>query len=444
MTLNKRKSFLYLSVLTVIAFIFFSIFNNSHTIETHDTVIDRPWEKYISIYNWDYLKHHLYTLLGVYKGYPWTVWVSYGVIVVSSVAMIALLYVMLWDVYVRKKNDRAYRELKAKYYDKLKALVASEKELTEDEIRDRLDMTPESQFGYVQNLQFIDLLLKLRMETAFTPHTLLNLQRVVRAMGLYEFMEKRLIAGRDRDKMKIIQAIRLLHMEIADSLMARLINHREAGLRKAARLYYILSNEEDPFRYFENNASDKDFLPWDKLETHQLFEDCTRLNKRLPSFIPILGQGQNALFTEFLIKETAYWGSKKESDFLLTYLDSDNESLRKAAIEGVSMRNPDKAAELLTERYYRQPEQLRRAILHALLVIAPIASISFFREAYENTASLLTKRIALYCLWNAGDAGRDTFRRLKETARPNEKILFEHVENEIINQETAGILSSSL
>lgn len=435
MELNKRKGSLYLLLLAVIAFILLYFFNNSYTVESGGTVMDNPWQKHILIYNWDYLRSFFYTLFGVYEEYPWAVHVSYIVIVASCMAMVLLLYVLLWDVYGRRKQEKIYRQLKAAYYEKLKAVAQAEKELSREEIASALELTSDTNFSYAQRIAFIDLLLELRMKVEFTPFTIRNMQNVVYQLGMYDFMENRLISGKDKDKLKVIQAIRILHMNISDSSMTRLINHRNPALRKAARLYYILSNEEDPFRYFENADGHKDFLPWDMLEMHQLFEDCNRTNKQLPSFIPVMNHLQNQSITEFFIRETAYWGTEKEMEHLTGYLDSDKEAYRKVAIESLSLRKTPHTAEQLKEIYYQQPENIRRVILYALFTISAAGSVAFFKAAYEQTSSQLTKRMALQCLWNAGDEGRSVFGELKDTARKNDMILFQHVENRIINRE---------
>lgn len=440
MTLNKRQSYFYLLLLTVIAFIFLSLFNNYHIAETQYTLVERPWEKYISIYNWDYISHYLHSILGFNKEYSWAVHVSYSVIIVSCIAMVILLYVMLWDVYTRKRKEKIYQELKNAYQEELKTLIFTRQELNQENILRQLKIAPDFPFTYTQKLLFINLLVELRMLTALTPSTLNNMQQIIRALGLYEFMENRLISGKDEDKLKIIQATRLLHIEISDSLMTRLINHRSAELRKAARLYYILSNEEDPFRYFEENTTPENvFLPWDKLEMHQLFEDCNAMHKKIPSFIPILNRIKDKMLTSFFIKETAYWGNSKDMDNLMTYLDSEEETYRKATVESISLRNIQYAETLLKERYYRQPEHIKRSILYALYQTSPTNSVSFFKEAYENTASLFTKRIALYCLWNTGESGQNEFLQLKKLVKSHEAILFQHVENEIINREALRI-----
>lgn len=121
-------------------------------------------------------------------------------------------------------------------------------------------------------------------------------------LGLSEFMENRLIYGRDKDKLRVIQAARLLDMQLPDSVMASIVNNRDVRLHKAARFYYMLINKDDPYLFFENDKMNDRFSVWDKLEFHQLFADCHEAGKKLPSFIPLIRQLSNPEIAAFLSK----------------------------------------------------------------------------------------------------------------------------------------------
>lgn len=441
MKFNKQRTTLFLLVAALIVWILLSIFNNNHTIDTSETLINKPWEKEIHIDNSDYMKHHLYSLTNFYKELPWAVRTSYSIIQISSLALIILLYILFWDVRNRKMKQRAYTELKDTYFEKLKAIITSATELDTVHIKNELGLNEETLLTYSQKLSLIDLFLELRMQIPISSYSLKNIQHALTAFELQSFMEERLVSGKDSEKLKIIQAIRLLHMEIADSYVARIVNHRDPDLQKAARLYYILSNEEDPFQYMEGKSSNGNFLPWDMLETHQIFEDCKSLNKKLPSFIPVMNRINDYAMVAFFIKETAYWGSENEMNYLFGYLESAEESLRKAALESMNLRKTHHAEQKLKDIYYEQPENIKRVILYTLLIIAPASSVTFFRDAFESTSSQLTKRMALQCLWKADENGRETFKRMKGNARSNDLILFSHVENKIIEREKLSLHS---
>lgn len=438
MKFNRQQSNIFLLLTAIIMLILMSIFNNSHTVITSDILIDRPWEKEIKITNSDYIKHYIYSITGFYKELPWAVRTAYTIIQISSLALIVLLYLLFWDVHKRKAIQKKYAKLKAIYFEKLKQICTTETIYTDQQIKSILELKEESDFTYQQKLLLIDLFLEARMQIPITSYSISNLQSCIHVFNLQNFMEERMASGKDAEKLKIIQAIRLLHMEIADSYVTRIINHRNKNLQKAARLYYVISNDEDPFRYMEEN-NDNHFLEWDMLETHQIFEDCKNINKKLPSFIPAINQVNNTSLVSFFIKETAYWGTDQEMEYLNKYLTSENDTLRKSALESINLRIYQGAETKLKDIYYEQPEDIKRTILHTLSVIAPEHSISFFQEAFENTSSQLTKRMALKCLWKAGEAGQKTFRLIKDQCSMKDHLLFLHVESPIIDREVLSL-----
>ncbi len=273
MKINKQRTTIFILATVFIVFILLSIFNNSKTVDTSEAIINKPWEKEISISNSDYMKHYLYSVTGFYKELPWAVRTSYSIIQISSLALIVLLYILFWDVRRKKSIQKSYNQLKKSYFGKLKEICSHETELNDIQIKNILNLNDDYIFTYAQKLQLIDLFLELKMNIDINPYSIKNIQNSIKAFNLQNFMEERLVKGKDSEKLKIIQAIKLLHINIADSYITRLINHRDKDLQKAARLYYVISNDEDPFKYIEGKNGNDNFLSWDMMETHQIFED---------------------------------------------------------------------------------------------------------------------------------------------------------------------------
>ena len=413
MKINKQRTTIFILATVFIVFILLSIFNNSKTVDTSEAIINKPWEKEISISNSDYMKHYLYSVTGFYKELPWAVRTSYSIIQISSLALIVLLYILFWDVRRKKSIQKSYNQLKKSYFGKLKEICSHETELNDIQIKNILNLNDDYIFTYAQKLQLIDL----------------------------NFMEERLVKGKDSEKLKIIQAIRLLHINIADSYITRLINHRDKDLQKAARLYYVISNDEDPFKYIEGKNGNDNFLSWDMMETHQIFEDCKNIDQKLPSFIPPMKQLNNNSLVEFFIKETAYWGTDKEMEYLTEYLNSENKEVVKSVLESITLRKTSGKENKIKDIYYEEPENIKRIILYTLLVTSAETFIDFFKEAFYNTSSQLTKRMALQCLWKAGDEGKKLFAEMEEKTDSKNKILFLHVKDKIINRKKMSLHS---
>lgn len=440
MRFNKQRSTLLIFSSIILILILLSIFNNNHTVDTSEMLINKPWEKEIVIENSDYIKHYLYSITGFYKELPWAIRISYTIIQISSLALIILLYLLFWDVHKRKTDQNNYQEIKSRFLGKLKEICTADKEYSEEQIKSELNINEETKFSYKHKLLLIDLFIELRMQISINPHTLRNLHNCIMVFDLQNFMEDRLISGKDSEKLKVIQAIRILHINATDSYVTRIINHRDKDLKKAARLYYIISNDDDPFMYMEGK-NDNSFNEWDMMETHQIFEDCMNINKKLPSFIPAISNTNNKSTARFFIMETAYWGTEKEMKYLEKFLDSDDEILKKSTLESISLRKIKGLESKLKDIYYKQPEEIKRVILYTLLIISPEESVSFFKEAFDNTSSQLTKRMALQCMWKSGKDGEKAFKLLKETCNTKDLILFLHVENHIIEREKLSLHS---
>ncbi len=325
-------------------------------------------------------------------------------------------------------GQKRYQNLYVKYHEPLLSIAKADKILSEEELSAMIHPELVEETSYAYNIKWIELFISLRADTELGEIAVTNLQNTLTLLGLTNFMENRLALGKERDKLRVIQAARVLNIPLANNLMSQLVNSRYLPLRKAARFYYILTNEDDPYLFFEEKETVEDFLVWDEMELHQLFEDCQKLGKHLPSFIPLMRQITDSKKIAFFIRETAYWGSPAEVHYLTEYFHSPNPEFRKAAFEGMGIRKFAESEEAMYAEYYDQPETLRRTILESLLAIKSGKAVPFLREAYQNSASRFTKRTALLCLWLYNAEGQQAFLELKETASPHERILFEHVE----------------
>ena len=217
--------------------------------------------------------------------------------------------------------------------------------------------------------------------------------------------------------------------------MARLVNDRDMSLRKAARLYYMLANKDDPYAFFENDTLETEFTAWDKVELHQLFSNLRAADRALPALVPMIERATNPEIGSFLIRETAYWGNEADVRNLMQYFTSKEMAYREASFVGLGLRRFSEAERAMQHEFFNQTEYLRRVILNALLEIRTGMAINFFVNAYYFSTSYYTKRTALRCLWLYGPEAQMRFSQLKNEASSDMLILFEHVENPIINHD---------
>lgn len=391
------------------------------------------------LWGWSILRYHYYRFLNLFAGYPWAVRVAYGVILGCITGFLFVLIAMIIDVYRTQRTKRFYEQIRERYFEKMKSVCSAEvKNLPIEEISRRLDYRKKNWRAWQMRI-WARLLVDLCQFTNTSNPNLTNIQRIMHLIGFTDFVEQNLIFGAQRRKVRLLQAVRLTNMQLPNSLVTRLVNDKDPALRKSARIYYMLTSKEDPFVFFEEKRLAIDmvegsyFSLWDKIETHEIFGKIYKSGRALPKFVPILQSSENRDMTIFLMRETAYWGNEKELKYIISYFDSFDFEFRRTAFECMGIRRYVPVEETLKNLFYKQTEMLRRTILNALLAMNSGRSIQFYAEVYQTPSSDYTRRTALRCLWLSGKEGRSIFDTLKESAVAKDHILFEHVENPIIN-----------
>ena len=343
---------------------------------------------------------------------------------------------MSWDIYIRRRNRKKYEQLRKQYLQKLiDVCLARVENLPTEEIKRRIDYK-EKKWKKWELRQWAYVFIEVSTHTNTLNPNLTNIQRAMRMVGMNEYMEKRLVQGRHAQRVRVIQAVRLTNMELPNSTMAHLVNHKDLRLRRAARLYYIGTSQADPLHFFEVNDKGKmRMTTWDQMELHEVFFKVNDAGKSLPSFIPFMQRLENPVMVAFFIQETAYWGTDADMEHLFQFFSAPNFAYREAAFRSMGIRRFRKGEEGMKKVYHKQTEPLRRCILHSLLDIQSGKSLPFFTDSYEQATSDYTRRAALRCIWMSGTKGRLTYQRLKAKAGADEQILFQHVESPIINND---------
>lgn len=413
----------------------------SGTAHTSGNPIVMPWDGQINLEGTDYFLYFFTSVREAYIHYPWVVQISYLIVLLCILGVALLLILMARDIVRRKKEARMLRTLQTKYYEPLLQIAHADHKLTPDEISQILQPERITETSYAYRMKWIELFILLRADTDLQEPSVSNIQQSMSLLGLNEFMENRLIYGRDSEKLRVIQAARLLNMQLPDSVMSGIVNNRNTRLQKAARLYYILINKDDPYLFFDNNSMHEPLSVWDQLELHQLFADCHHAGKRLPSFIPLIRQLSQPETAAFFIRETAFWGSEPEVAHLEEYFNAPEQSFRRAAFEGMGLRRFAPAEEQMKACFWNQSETLRRVILESILRIRSGESVDFLRTAFLESSSRLTKRTALMCLWHYGPDGQQAFREIRQTAAPDEQVIFAQIEQDLTSNPESPLLS---
>lgn len=227
------------------------------------------------LWGWNILRYYYYLYRHLFVDYPWVVRVAYGVILVSCLGFAVIFCIMGVHVYLRRRNAKRKAWIKDRYFDKLKAIVHEEVEnLSTEEISRRMEYKPRKWKTWEMRL-WSEVLVELSLYTNVQNPNLTNIQRVMKLIGFTDYVERQLILGKRKDKVALMQAVRLTNMQLPDSIVASLVNDKDIRLRKATRLYYMCTNKEEPYMFLEESSiQNTAFSIWDKMELHEIFRAC--------------------------------------------------------------------------------------------------------------------------------------------------------------------------
>lgn len=379
------------------------------------------------------VEYYVFMLQDRFQGYPWVIRLAFIIIVISLTMALYVFLFLLRFVFKQIRNRQIRNKLYDTYYYPLKGIITESGNLEQAEIEDRLsyDGKPLKR-GYIKNL--LTMLLKLQDEVKQNLNTH-NRDIAYRLLGVDQYVVDVLGSNDHKESVRVLQTMRILGVNIPPSLMARLVNSHHHNLRSAARIYYIMSNNSNPYELLDNDYLNKQFTPWDALNLHATMNTCKMLGRGMPPYLALLKDLKTPLMTAYMIYGVGFWGSDKEVKEMSRYFNSDDRECREAAYSVMGLRKCVSEESEMMERYWSENEKTRQLIIQFIFKMHTGNAVDFYRKAYEETASEVTKLHALYALSHYSDESKEVFKELQQQARPEKQILFQHVQDKLIEKQ---------
>lgn len=381
----------------------------------------------------DVWKYYLYFYENKFQGYPWVVKISYSIFVVALIFCLCTGIYMLRFFYRQERNKSIQREFAEKYEDKVEQIVAGPAEMSTAQIAGMIDLKGRKLNDTEVQVWILQIIHIAMRHKGYTMQV--NIQRLIAYIGAEQYMLRTLDNGKRGCKIRVVQAIRLLHLQVPYSIMARLINDRTLPLRNVARLYHALTSHDDPYMFLNADYLNSNFVRWDSLEFDNLLNECKAQGKDMPSFLPIIYSVKTDKVQAMLIEMVGKYGTEEECRALFDFFDSDNELIRRAAYRAMGIHRFLPAEKVMMAHFPTEHEVVRRTILHAISKIHSGQAEGFLKKVYGMTASYHTRRTILKVLRHYSDLGMQYFYELQAKATPREMPIFWHVEDPIINRE---------
>lgn len=380
----------------------------------------------------DYLSYYTHLLLTGYLGTPWVVRVSYVGLILCGVTIIVFMHLLFHIWRTRRRNDRFYYKFGDYYYNAICDILADEESLEMNEVIERTRYNDASSRMRKENWkkwQFwqVGKLLMTAKSANYDNYNTYNLSSLVKLFGLDSFIDRELAYTINTDHVKALQMAQFLIIKVPESSLVRLLNSKDVNTRKETRMYYMMIDDFNPFRFFEEGNVDYEYRKWDDLEIHHLLLSRKHMGKPIPSLLSLILQTEDVELKSCLIREVAFWGSQKDVQRMEKYITGKELAFRQAAVECIGISKNKHCEKDLVTSYTIQPENLRKEIIKTIYLIRSGEQAEFFVSAYKQTVVQSTRYVALYFMYLYNVESRMLFNQLEQEVKESEKQLFAQV-----------------
>lgn len=376
----------------------------------------------------EFIGYYLTQWMDSYMGYPFVVKASVAVLVLSIFMVIILSFSLMYDKFADARKQRFYQNLQKRYGDVLLDVFSDKHNLTDKEVLERTKFKDEKWKGW--KMFFVGQLMTEVKSKVYDDYNFSNVAAAVRVFGLHQFVENELTFGSFNNRVKAMQVSQFLMIDVAESILVRLLNASSHVLRKEVRMYYLWLSEYQPFRFFTDQKVDYEYRPWDSLEVHHLLRARKLSGKEIPSLVPVVSNCPDVQLKSCLIREVAYWGSYEDIIKIRGYITDQETYYRRAAIQCMGIARCEFAEQELEHAYSQQTEDLKEDTLYSILRIRSEKALPFFVGAYGEAGTANAKLAILRCMWWYNAESRETFEILEASADENDQLLFREVRAE--------------
>lgn len=203
-------------------------------------------------------------------------------------------------------------------------------------------------------------------------------------LQLENYWEKEIASGRTRRKMQGIRILDELTTDVISGVFAPLLYHRNDDLRKIARSEFVKFEEQDAFRFFEDEDFDNNFNRLDEIRLHSSFKQ-----KHDEGDLPLLSQWiQNVNNVEvkcFLIREIAFFNQVGSASHLLEIFKSTGDSKIQTEIaRTLGILKYEDALPVFTSQFQFYKMSVQYAIVDAIGQIGKKENLPFLEGIYGS------------------------------------------------------------
>ncbi|MBR1809317.1 MAG: HEAT repeat domain-containing protein [Paludibacteraceae bacterium] len=372
-------------------------------------------------YGWQVLEYVRYLADAYLKQFPWQVQMSLIIITISSLSIFILYALFFQRIIRRSSRNRALQKCRERYEEAFRTILLTKEKMPQEEM-EYVAGADEAELRMTNGDVFTQLLVSLRLEMADDVY-IPNMQRLCNITGVKNFLEAKLVKNRDVEQ--TLQVLMTLPIRVSEGALAPYTDNKNLRIRELARSYFGFCSKTEPFHFVTEDVN-KSFNLWYPPIFHRLCSWHRAKGHPIPQLLALARRSDNDARKALFISEIPYWGTKDEKTGICQFLTSSSPKCRSAAIQALALIGDPASEAELVKNYSIQFPTAKRETLLAIAKINTGRQTEFFRQAYLNSTSHSTRAVALSCLFNYGESGRQVFYELRRAGLDDSRF-FEQI-----------------
>lgn len=364
----------------------------------------------IRYYGWDVVRYWYRQFVNQFFEYSWQVRVAYYILFFTLVTVIFLAILFARRVYARKRAERQFVKCSSRYKVPFTKILSSPVHWSVMNIETECQCNVRD-FAEFDGETFSRLIMNIRLDMDDKVY-LPNMQILTELTGVRQTVETCLLKGRNVEQ--VMQIIVTLPLHITEGRLAVYTNYRDSRIRQMSHLCLSLCTESDPFRYLSKDL-DENVALGTYMSLHRLFGWLSATNRQMPNFLTIANRLTNQRSAAFMIEEVAYWGTEQERERLADFFMARRSVCRMAAMRAVAQLGMTGVEEELIGTWDEHSEEVKMELLRTVTRLNTGRQAAFLEKAYITAPSKRVAELALSCLYEYGEGGRQRFEMLRLT-----------------------------
>lgn len=391
--------------------------------------------EYYTLSRYVYWKYYILVLYYRLAEYPPVVRVW---AVFTTICLIVLTVIILENIIrlIRRYSDlRHISRNHTRYYDSMREVALSERNLELSDISDMLKLPKNYKMKERQNRLMIPVIRDLYQEVKDVMNDV-NWQRMLQVLKMPAYFEDQVLSASNRKRVAAFKHVVETSGYLKEAVASRFLFAKNRKLQMHARLHAARFGTSYPFKVLEEDPN-LVFTEELVVKYHNVLVYRKENGLTMPNFIRWCNRVPvNEDLRVFAVNEIRLFKQKEDCAELLTLLQSSrDERFSCAIIRALGELNYVPAEKEFLRRYLSASYTERQELAEALGIIGSgnPEVLQFLIEDFRQTTDYVMRMKLLRVIHDYGHAGRQAFQQLKAESRQEYAMYFDHIECDLID-----------